>query len=125
MDPELDPCLSNPDAYNVLFENDRVRVLRYHDHPRHRTTAHAHPDSVMVTLSSFRRRLGAGGREVDVELTAGEARWLDAQQHYGENIGDTDSHAIFVELKAVGPTAVPGSNESPLGPRPVGGGGGI
>jgi hypothetical protein len=71
----------------------------------------------MVTLSSFRRRLGVGGREVDVELTAGEARWLDAQQHYGENIGDTDSQAIFVELKGSGPTTDAGINESPLGPR--------
>jgi beta-alanine degradation protein BauB len=118
MDPELDPCVSNPDAYQVLFENDRVRVLRYHDHPRHRTTVHAHPDSVMVTLSSFRRRLGVGDREVDVELTAGEARWLDAQQHYGENIGDTDSQAIFVELKDIGPTTTTGIGESRLGPQP-------
>ena len=61
MDPKLDPCVSSPDAYQVLFENDRVRVLRYHDHPRHRTVVHAHPDSVMVTLSSFRRRLGGRG----------------------------------------------------------------
>ena len=116
MDPELDPCVSNPDAYDVLFENDRVRVLRYHDHPRHRTTVHAHPDSVMVTLSSFRRRLGVGGREVEVELEAGEARWLDAQQHYGENIGDTDSQAIFVELKDTRPTGVAEGDNLPLGP---------
>ena len=117
MDPELDPCVSNPDAYHVLFENDRVRVLRYHDHPRHRTTVHAHPDSVMVTLSMFRRRLGLGEREVDVELGAGEARWLDAQQHYGENIGDTDTQAIFVELKDSHPPRATGGGESPLGPQ--------
>ena len=117
MDPELDPCVSNPDSYQVLFENNRVRVLRYHDHPRHRTTVHAHPDSVMVTLSSFRRRLGVDGREVDVDLTAGEARWLDAQQHYGENTGVTDSHAIFVELKDIRPALARGGEEAPLGPR--------
>ena len=117
MEPELDPCVSNPDAYHVLFENDRVRVLRYHDHPGHRTTVHAHPDSVMVTLSSFRRRLGLSGRVVDVELEAGEARWLDAQQHYGENVGNTDSQAIFVELKDIGPMPATGGEDSPLGPR--------
>ena len=116
MEPQLDPCASNPDAYRALFENDRVRALQYHDHPGHRTTVHAHPDSVMVTLD-LRRRLGVGGREVDVELTAGEARWLDAQQHYGENIGDTDSQAIFIELKGLGPTEAPDDGESPLGPR--------
>ena len=64
MQPQLDPCASNPDAYRVLFENDRVRVLQYHDHPGHRTTVHAHPDSVMVTLSSpaSARRGRAGSR---------------------------------------------------------------
>jgi hypothetical protein len=117
MEPELDPCVSNSDAYRVLFENDRVRVLEYHDHPGHRTTVHGHPDSVMVTLSSFRRRLGVGGRQVDVDLGAGEARWLDAQQHYGENIGDTDSRAIFVELKDSHPAPATGPEGSPLGPR--------
>ena len=74
----------------------------------------------MVTLSSFRRWLGVGGRNVDVELTAWEARWLDAQQHFGENIGDTDSWAIFVELKGTGPTGAPLGDGSPLGPQPRG-----
>ena len=54
----------------------------------------------MVTLSSFRRWLGVGGRNVDVELTAWEARWLDAQQLFGENIGDTDSWATSLSSKA-------------------------
>ena len=117
MEPELDPCVSNPDAYRVLFENERVRVLQYHDRPRHRTRLHGHPDSVMVTLSSFRRRLGGGGREVDVELGAGEARWLDAQTHYGENIGDTETRAIFVELKDGRRTPAPGGVDPALGPR--------
>ena len=98
----LDPVESNPDHYAVVFENDRVRVLEYHDTPGHRTTLHAHPDSVMVSLSSFRRRLCADGREVEVEIPAGVARWLSAQQHYGENIGDTESRSVFVELKEPG-----------------------
>ena len=57
---DLDPTVSNGDLYRVVFENDRVRVLEYLDGPGDRTTPHAHPDSVMVTLSSFRRRLHAG-----------------------------------------------------------------
>ena len=113
MDPELDPCVSNPDAYHVLFENDRVRVLRYHDHPRHRTTVHAHPDSVMVTLSSFRRRLHAGPASRDVELTTGTPMWLPAQRHSGENIGESGTHALFVELKDGGPAHPDGARLGP------------
>ena len=94
-----DPIVTNPDLYHLLFENDRVRVLEYVDGPGDATQPHSHPDSVMVTLSTFRRRLRSGAREVDVELPAFQARWLDAQEHAGTNIGDTRTHAIFVELK--------------------------
>jgi beta-alanine degradation protein BauB len=52
-----DPTVTDPDKYAVLFENDRVRVLEYRDEPGARTSPHDHPDSVIVTLSGFERRL--------------------------------------------------------------------
>ena len=94
-----DPTLTDPDKYEVVFDNERVRVLEYRDRPGDRTSPHRHPDSFMYTLSSFRRRLIHGERETDVELPAGRAAWLAAQEHAGENIGDTDTHVLFVELK--------------------------
>jgi quercetin dioxygenase-like cupin family protein len=96
---DVDPVTTNPDLYKVVFENERVRVLEYKDRPGDRTTPHEHPDSVMHTLSTFRRRLGADGGEREVELPAGMTAWLPAQRHYGENIGDTETHVLFVELK--------------------------
>ena len=99
-----DPIVTNPEFYRVLFENERVRVLEYLDQPGDATQPHAHPDSVMVTLSSFRRRLSSGGHEIDVELPAFQARWLDAQEHSGTNIGSTPSHSVFVELKEARPS---------------------
>ena len=95
----LDPVETNPDHYKVVFENDLVRVLEYTDRPGERTTPHEHPDSVMYTLSSFRRRLVSGDVRREVELEAGSVGWLPAQQHHGENIGDTETHVLFVELK--------------------------
>lgn len=94
-----DPVQSNPGNYSVVFENDRVRVLEYRDTPGTRTTLHHHPDSVMITASAFRRRLTMADRKRDVELPAGSAQWLPAQDHAGENTGDTDTHVFFVELK--------------------------
>ena len=96
---ELDPAVTNPQHYRVIFENERVRVLEYTDQPGDQTTLHEHPDSVMYTLSSFRRRLHLGDQQRDVEIEAGAAHWVPAQSHYGHNIGDTPSHSIFVELK--------------------------
>ena len=114
---ERDPVLTNPDLYRVVMENDRVRVLEYRDQPDDRTAPHAHPDSVMITLSSFRRRLIQGDRLAEVELPEGSVRWLDAQEHAGENIGQTETRSIFVELKEP-PTAATegGAVSSRLGP---------
>src|SRR5919112_4185892 len=92
-----DPTVTDPALYKVIFENERVRILEYRDEPGDRTHAHRHPDSVMVTLSAFRRRVTAGDRSVEVALRAGEAWWVGAQEHAGENIGDSVSHSIFIE----------------------------
>ena len=113
-----DPVETNPELYHVVFENDRVRVLEYLDHPGDATTPHSHPDSVMVTLSSFRRRLSSGDQQVEVEIPAFQARWLDAQEHSGANIGDTDTHTMFVELKEPAPGRGSDSiDTATLGPR--------
>jgi quercetin dioxygenase-like cupin family protein len=94
-----DPTVSNPDHYRTLWENEFVRVLDYSDVPGTTTTPHVHPNSVMVTLSSFRRLLISGDQQREVELHEGQAVWLDAQEHAGTNIGDTPTHTILIELK--------------------------
>ena len=111
---EADPVLTNPHLYSVIFENERVRVLEYIDEPGAQSVPHEHPDSVMVTLSSFCRRLSSGGTSVDVEIPVGTARWLGAQEHSGKNTGSTQTHVIFVELKE--PADKPSSGLAQLGP---------
>ncbi len=111
----LDPVVTNPELYKVVFENDRVRVLEYHDRPGESTTPHEHPDSVMYTLTAFRRRLNTkDGVSRDVEMGAGVTGWLPAQQHSGHNIGDTETKVIFVELKEGTPADLTAHN--PIGP---------
>jgi hypothetical protein len=53
----------------------------------------------MYTLSAFQRRLVSGDLQREVELEAGSVGWLPAQEHYGENTGDTPTKVLFVELK--------------------------
>lgn len=109
-----DPTETDPTKYHTVFENDRVRVLEYRDEPGESTHPHSHPDSVMVTLSSFDRRLIGEGGEAKVRIETGAVRWLDAQTHSGHNIGSTATHVIFVELKDQQRT---GDSARPLGPR--------
>ena len=109
-----DPIATDPDKYKLIFENDRVRVLEYRDRPGDRTSPHRHPDSVMYTLSSFERRLIHDGQHRDVQMEAGRVNWLAAQEHSGENIGSTESHVLFVELKDS--PAGPADGRAELGP---------
>jgi hypothetical protein len=107
-----DPTETDPDKYTVVFENERVRVLEYRDEPGAKTDPHDHPDSVMVTLSGFDRRLTVGDQAREVTLEPAQIRWLDAQTHSGENLGSTPTHVVFVELK--------GAAEARTAPPPLG-----
>jgi quercetin dioxygenase-like cupin family protein len=100
-DASRDPVVTDGDKYKVVLENDRVRVLEYRDSPGQRTSPHYHPDYVLCALSTFRRRLTLSeGREAVVEVKPGQVAWGKAQSHIGENVGETDTHVLIVELKA-------------------------
>ena len=95
-----DPLVTDGDKYSVVLENERVRVLRYHDKPGDRTLQHAHADYVLYAESSFKRRLTfPDGRNQEVDVEAGSIVWMKAHIHIGENIGNTDTDVIIVELK--------------------------
>jgi quercetin dioxygenase-like cupin family protein len=113
MMPTDDPLTTDPRHYRLLWENEHVRVLDYTDAPGDETHLHHHPNSVMVTLTDFERRLTVDDRSRDVALPAGTAVWLAAQRHSGRNTGTTPTHTILIELKdAPGEADQPGT----LGP---------
>jgi hypothetical protein len=68
------------------------------------TTPHDHPDSVMVTLSFFERKLHFDDKVVNVSMKSGQTNWLAKQRHAGENVGNTETHVIFIELKEHAPS---------------------
>jgi hypothetical protein len=68
----------------------------------------------MYTLSAFERRLIHGDRHRDVKMEPGRVNWLAAQEHSGENVGSTETHVLFVELKDPPPGAPAGTTG--LGP---------
>jgi len=95
-----DPTVTDPDNYRKVMENEKTRVLRYHDVPGTRTHQHRHPDSVLYAISAFRRRLEfPDGTSKERTFRAGDVMWIPAQSHAGENIGDTDTEVLLIEFK--------------------------
>ncbi len=95
-----DPVHTDGDKYKLKFENDRVRVLEYRDGPGEKTNQHAHPAFVLYALTPFKRRITLpDGKILSREFKAGDVLWSPAQTHIGENVGDTPTHVIMVEMK--------------------------
>ena len=95
-----EPVNTDPDKYKVIFENDRVRVFDYNDKPGDKTKMHHHKDFVLYALGPFKRRLTFDDGKITVrEFKGGEIMWSDEQSHIGENIGETNTHVLIVELK--------------------------
>lgn len=115
-----DPISTDPQNYRLLWENEFVRVLEYTDTPGVRTNDHDHPNSVLVALTDFDRHLRTPGRERSVHLEAGEAVWLPAQRHSGENVGATPTHTILIELKGDAAGAARPDAAGPVGPAAAG-----
>jgi beta-alanine degradation protein BauB len=54
----------------------------------------------MVAESCFKRRLHfPDGQKREVDIKAGTILWMKAHTHIGENIGDTETDVLLVELK--------------------------
>jgi len=89
-----------PEIYQVLFENDRVRVLNVTGEPGTSSPLHSHPDSVMHAVSDASIVITSEeGESKRVEVPAGVTFWTPASKHAVENVGTGSVHFIRVELK--------------------------
>jgi hypothetical protein len=95
-----DAAQTDGDKYKAILENECVRVLEYTDRPGDKTHQHRHPAFVLYALSSFKRTLTLpDGKVLKREFKPGDVMWSDAQAHIGENVGDTPTRVVIVELK--------------------------
>lgn len=98
-----DPVKLSPQFYKVLIDNDEVRVLEYHLKPGEKEPMHSHPRGFVYYLADAKFRVSfPDGKSEESELKTGEAHWRDAITHAVENIGNTEAHAIALELKKAG-----------------------
>jgi beta-alanine degradation protein BauB len=88
-------------GYNLIMENDRVRVMEMQLKPGEKSPMHNHPSDHVVYVfkdASFKLSF-PNGENADFELEAGNALWIDAGPHETENIGSTQAHNLVIEVK--------------------------
>ncbi len=56
---------------------------------------------MLYALTPFKRKIAlSDGKVIMREFKAGDILYSDDQTHIGENIGDTPTHVIMVEMKS-------------------------
>ncbi len=96
----LDSTKVSPDVFKVLFENDKVRVLEERMKRRQKTAMHTHPAHVYYALNSGRLKVTLpDGKSHVVKIKKGEVSWSDGDSHATENLRNTVSKGLSVELK--------------------------
>ena len=88
---------------SVRFENDRVRVLELRLKPGEREGMHTHPQYVLYALTDYRvKNTSVDGTARVIDRKRGDVFWGEPVTHSGENVGETEVHAVIVELKQGG-----------------------
>jgi len=96
-----DPAKLAPQNYKVLLENDKLRVIEYRLKPGEKEPMHSHPSGVFVYFFSDAkiRTTLSDGKTVEASSKSGDTLWREPVTHAGENIGNTEAHALLVEPK--------------------------
>lgn len=96
-----DPVPIYPANYQVMIENERVRVMDFRLRKGDHEDFHSHPAHVLYVLEPFRISFRfPDGRTGVREVRAGEVLYSDAVTHSPTNTGETDAHGILIELKS-------------------------
>jgi len=96
----LDVVTADPKRDKVEFENEQVRVIRYHFDPGDKSPMHGHPDNVQVILTDTKANITTpDGKTAPTIGKAGQVLWRQAGQHVVENKGDKLFDGILVEMK--------------------------
>jgi quercetin dioxygenase-like cupin family protein len=95
-----DPTKVAADVYNLVMENDRVRVFDVRFKPGQKAEMHGHPAHVIYVIDDYTLDLMLpDGSHQNIPLKAGQTFWMEAGPHAAQNIGKTEGHALVVELK--------------------------
>lgn len=89
-----------PDLHEVVFENDRIRVLKVTVAPGARAAMHRHPDNINYILKAGELKFTKpDGTAVKMSLSEGQVTSSNANSHEVENTGTSEVQTLQVEMK--------------------------
>src|SRR4029453_6577140 len=95
-----DPVTLSPQYYKVLLDNEHVRVIEYRLKPGEKEPMHSHPAGIVYLFGEAKLKITyPDGRTEVSTVTPGETYWREPVTHAAENVGDTEAHAIAVQVK--------------------------
>ena len=97
--PDQDRARLAPHIYQVVLENEHVRVLRVTVRSGIAPPVHSHPGRVLISMDRCAERIAtADGGEQVVTYEAGEVSWGEAETHGGTaDTVDADCHWLEVK----------------------------
>lgn len=98
-----DAAKIQPEAFRVVLENEKTRVLEFVSRPRTPVCGvgkHSHPAHLTVALSDATVRVTLpDGKTIVATNKPGDVFWSEAETHAVENIGGNEVRALIVEYK--------------------------
>ena len=94
-----DPVKVDAKHTKVEYENDQVRILRFHLGPKESSPMHSHPDRYFVFLTDVHTRVTENGKVEERFAKRGDTATRPASSHAVENLSDTAYESIIVEFK--------------------------
>ena len=89
-----------PKNVKILLENNRVRVLEVRIKPGEKIPMHSHPAHLTYALTDVKGEYTSpDGKPTISEAKTGSVFWSEPVTHSSVNVGNTEIHAIVVELK--------------------------
>lgn len=99
--PPDDSATASPETTKLLFENEYLRVLENRVKPGGKISQHTHPwPHIAYGITTLQGRFVApGGAAQLLTLPAGMAVWIGPVTHVIENVGQTESRTLNIEIK--------------------------
>lgn len=94
----IDAAEASPDVYNVLFENEAVRVIEMTLKAGQIDNQHSHRDETVYFITGSKVKISLpDGNSMEADIPDGHVMWHEEWTHTVSNIGDKDLRAIVVE----------------------------